>query len=137
MRGFSLVGLLVVIAIMFYVFTMNTSQVAKTNATIKPQVQQLAGQNEDGTKAIDKIKLSPIERNGVLKAVKVESIAAGALLTYWGLQANDEIQEIGQFRIGDPTMEGFDDVRNWVSEGMQRKTTMKVNRAGNVITLPQ
>ena len=139
MRGFSLVGILVAIAIMFYLFTMNGSQVAKTNATIKPQVQQLAGQNPDGTKAKDSAKFSPIEKNGALKGLKVDSIdPLGALYQYWKLQKGDEILEVGLFKVGTDQLDTFKDAIDiGVVEGMQRKYTMKVNRAGTIITLPQ
>ena len=136
MRAFSLVSVLVVVAIMFYLFTMNTAPVAKTNAVIKPQVQQLAGQNEDGTKAGDSVKYTPIERNGVIKSMKVASIKPGALVKYWGLKVNDEIVEIGETRFGQSTLESEQDCKDWVVEGMQRQMKMKVNRSGNPITLP-
>jgi hypothetical protein len=138
MRGaFGLVSILVCGLIVAYLWSSNVQNVAKVNKSVQPQVQQLAGKNTDGSRAADSAKFNPVERNGALKGIQVVSIdSTGALFTYWGLQPNDIVLRIGELKVGDPTMEDFESVRDWVVEGMQRKKDMDVDRDGVTITLP-
>ena len=138
MRGaFGLVSILVCGLIVAYVWSSNTQSISKVNKTVRPQVQQMAGQNADGTRAIDSAKFAAVESAGALKGIRVTSIdPTGALSSYWGLMTNDVVQRIGPFTVGDSSIADLDTAREWVVEGMQRKMEMTVDRGGQTLTLP-
>src|SRR5256885_841039 len=91
---FGLVSLLVVVAIVMYLFAQHTSQVSNVNKNVRPQVEQLAGVDENGARVTESYTLDPETDNGKLKGMKVTKLAPdSAMRKFYGLQEGDLITE--------------------------------------------
>jgi len=96
MRGLSLLALLVVIAIMFILWTQNASTVSSVKKNVEPQVQRIAGQDTSGRPVSDTYTLASVMENGRLRGVRVSSLAADSIMrSSYGLKEGDVIIEAG------------------------------------------
>jgi hypothetical protein len=99
--GFGLVALLIVMAIIFTLWTKHTATVVEQSKPAVQQAQQWAGQDDTGMKAKDSIVLDPVEQNGKLRYVLVDEITAGGPMEkYFGLKRNDSVIKV--IRRGTP-----------------------------------
>ena len=71
MRGLGLVALLVVIAIIFILFTQDAQHAAKVQKEVRPQVEQLAGVDASGQRVSDSYSLEPVEEHGRFSGERV------------------------------------------------------------------
>lgn len=93
--GFGLVALLVVMAIIFTLWTKNAATVVKESKPAREQVQQWAGEDDSGMKAKDSIILDPVDKAGKLQYVLVDRITPnGPMEKYFGLKQNDSIIQV-------------------------------------------
>src|SRR3954466_4583666 len=98
--GFGLLVFLISVAIMFWMWSMYTSEVAKHALPAQRQAQQWAGQDEHGGRAIDSLTLTPEVQGGKLKYVLVDTIRPqGAYAKYYHLQQNDAIIGAGSMDL--------------------------------------
>src|SRR4051812_28084952 len=94
-----LIGILitigVVVIIMKTVYLPSLQQAAHVQKEVKPQVQQMAGQDTDGTDARKTVKLDAETTGGKMTSVLVTDVTAGgAMERYFGLKTNDSITAI-------------------------------------------
>jgi hypothetical protein len=134
--AFGLLSLLIGVALMMYLWTQHTAEVSTAMKPAMKEAHQLAGQNEEGVKATDSIKLDPVEKNGKLQYVFVDQITPGGPMEeYYGLKVNDSIIEVGSFDLRGE--DGKLAVALIFQEGYQKKQPLTVMRDGEKITLPQ
>src|SRR5262245_35832957 len=129
--AFSLVSLLVVTFIILWLWTKNTSEVARQSKPAMEQAHQMAGEDTEGMKAKDSIKLDPMEHNGKLTGMMVDKITAGGpMQKYFGLQRDDLIVAVGPLEMRDYDAEM---ARSLILEAYQRKQELAVMRDGERI----
>ena len=139
-----LVGILVVIGvivmIMHAVELPSMQQAAHVQKEVKPQVQQMAGQDVDGTDARKTIKLDSETSGGKMTSVLVTDITAGgAMERYFGLKKDDSIVAIS---MGGGVMQPVKDMgspaeaKDALLTAMQQGQQVEVVRDGQKLTLP-
>lgn len=132
--GLSLVGLLISVAILAYVWATHTAVVAKTAKDINGPVNQIAGRGEDGRDAMESITLSPGNVGGHLRSLVVDSIVAGgAMDKVYGLKPKDQILEMGDYAV--ETNDDFGTATAILLEKYRAGVPLKVRRAGQEIML--
>ena len=134
--AFGLVGLLIGVFILMYVWTQNASEVTTKSKQATRDAQQFAGRDEDGAPAKDSIKLSAfMNSNGTVKSVLVEDVTAGgAMEKYYGLKRGDVI-----FAAGNMDLRGQDEdmaIALILQEGYQKKGELRVGRGSKTMLLP-
>src|SRR4051812_47223609 len=98
MRGLGLVGLLVTIAILIVLWANSTSEIAKVNKNVRPQVEQMAGVDESGRHVADSYTLkSTMTDSGKLRGMTVSTMTPDSpMRSFYGLKENDLIVEVSQ-----------------------------------------
>ena len=99
--AFGLVGILVTIGAMIWIFHAvegpSIQQSMNIKKKVEPQVQQMAGKDASGFDARESIKLADESHNGKLTGVLVTAITdGGAMEKYFGLKRGDVITEISE-----------------------------------------
>ena len=135
--AFGLVGILVVLAIIILIWRMGGHPADVINAA-KPAVdsaRQIAGQDAQGIKAQDSIRLDPVLADGKLKYVLVDDIVPGGPMDkYFGLKRNDSILSVGPLDLCDYDGEH---AKALIYEAYQRRQELTVMRNGEKTKLPQ
>jgi hypothetical protein len=135
--AFGLVGLLVAMFIVAWLWATYTAPVAKVARPAQQQANTLAGRSANGAPAVMSAKFAPVQRNGTLSGIRIVAVdPTGALVEHFGLMPGDVVLRIGPFKMGDETLNDFESGRDWIVEGMQRQMDIVVNRGGTEITLP-
>lgn len=134
---FGLVSLLVVVAIIAYLFSIYDIPVAKHGQQAQQQARQLSGHDQDGTPAGQTIKLDADYRNNKLDDLVVKSVVpGGAMDRFYGFQAGDKILLIGDYDIH--TNDDFETAEAMlVQEGFEKGKPVTIIRNGQKIQLPQ
>jgi hypothetical protein len=139
MKGLGLVALLVVIGILVTVWSTHTSQVAKTQKEVRPEVERMAGVDTNtGEKITETYKLETVEENGRFIGLKVVTLAPdSAMRSSYGLKENDVITEAGggggvMMSVRDTDAETL---KTMVAQAYQLKQALVVNREGKQLTL--
>jgi hypothetical protein len=133
--AFSLVGLLIGVFILMYVWSQNTAAVSSASKQATADAQQFAGRDEEGVPAKESIKLDPFLRNGKVTGVLVANVTAGgAMEKYYGLKRGDVIVAAGQIDLRDQD----DDMALALifQEGYQKKGELRVKRGPKEMLLP-
>ena len=132
---FGLVSLLVVVAIIAYMMSMQSSSL-KTAAHTRDETKKMAGYDEDGTRAMDTITLDTADAGGKTVAILVADIKKdGAFERHFGLKKGDKITEIGGQRVRD--INDGELAKAMVQESYQRNQQLVVERNGKKLTLPR
>src|SRR4051794_20922737 len=96
MRGIGLLALLVVVAIIFILFTQDAQHAGKVQKEVRPQVEQLAGVDASGQRVSDTYSLEAVEEHGRFHGERVKSIQPNSMMkSFYGLQEGDVIIEVG------------------------------------------
>ena len=134
--AFSLVGLLVTVGILALMWSHYTAEVAPTAIHAQKQAQQIAGVDTAlGGHAAQHLTFEPADVAGKLKYLRVASIDSGsAYQTFYGLQANDYIDQIGPLMVRDLD-EGT--ATAMAQEAYQRQSELGVWRNGQHFMLPE
>lgn len=141
--GFGLVGLLVVVAIIFWALygpsgsgTSYMEQVATQGKQARQQAAQLAGKDlTTGQRVSDTFTMAPIQTDGHLKGVRIASIEPNsAMQSYFGLQQNDIVTEIGPLSVRD--MNDYDLAKASIVEAYQRQEPLTILRGNRTLHLP-
>lgn len=133
--GIGLIGLLLAVGIIFYVMfaaggSGSAGQALKTGADVKPQVDQIAGKDEQGRIATDSIKFDT-GKNGI----DVQSVVPnGAFEQFFGLKAGDTITMVGPLPAKEMSP---DDAKAYLLTAFQQNQELTVRRDGQEIKLPQ
>ena len=134
--AFGLVSLLVAVAIIAWLMSMQSSSL-HTAAKTREQTKQMAGYDEDGTRAMDSITLDSDSTGNKLTAVVVTDVKpTGAYARYYGLKKGDKIVQVGDQRVRDMNNDG-ELAKSIVQEAYQRQQQLVVQRNGKEITLPK
>jgi len=136
---FGLVSLLVVMAIIVFLFSVYSVPVAKTGKKAQIEVRQMSGHDEDGTPVGQTITLDGELRNNTLKDLVVTSLVpGGAMERFYGFKVGDKILAIGGTDFA--TLSAGNDVELAKSllsqEGYQKKAPVTVIRNGQRLELP-
>lgn len=134
--AFGLVSLLVCALIIAYVYSQYTAQVASSGMQGRQQAEQIAGVDSNlGGRTSDHISLDAYYQGSKLQSMQVKRITPGSSYqTYYGLQANDYIDQIGPQTvrdIADPEM-----AKALAIEAYQRKWDLGIWRNGRHFMLP-
>ncbi len=135
MRGmFSLIGLLITVAIIAYVWSSYNQTVVKEGRHAQDMAQDVVGNAPDGTPAINTVTLEPLEKNGQLQSIAVKSVVPGGIMEkFYGLRADDQIVEIGPLALRD---NDSGTAMALMQEAYMRKQSLTVLRNGQRLTLP-
>jgi hypothetical protein len=139
---FGLVSLLVGVAVLFYLFTKDTSETLRVSKPMQEQARQMSGRGEDGGSAMDSFKVEPQSQGSQLRALLVTDVKpGGAADTFYGLKKGDLIidistaaglQKINDASNGDPEMAKA----MLAQESFQASRPIVVMRDGKQLTLP-
>ena len=135
---FGLVSLLVVVAIIAFLFSMYDIPVAKQGRVTQQQARQLSGHDVNGTPADQTIKLDADLRNNHLADLIVTSVTpGGAMDRVYGFQAGDKIIAIGEMDISTLSNDDFEMAKaQLLQEGFEKGKPVTVIRAEKKIQLP-
>ena len=135
---FGLVSLLVVVAIIAFLFSMYDIPVAKQGRVTQQQARQLSGHDLDGTPADQTIKLDADLRNNKLADLIVTSVTpGGAMDRVYGFQAGDKIIAIGDMDISTLSNDDFEMAKaQLLQEGFEKGKPVTVIRNEKKIQLP-
>ena len=141
--GIGLLGLLVVMAIIFYVSYGNLGKgapngyvghVLEKGKEAREQGNQIAGRDAEGVPVSESIKTDEVDVGGQFKRIKVVSLVpGGAFDTAYHLQPNDEVSEIGGLGVDMNNDYGLAQAR--LFEAIQRNEPLTVVRGGQKLTL--
>ncbi len=140
--AFGLVGLLVTVAIMVWLFSMyvgGTGGVAHQGNLARQQAQQLAGRDDSGMTTAQSITLVAEPANRATGLLVTGLVAGGPMQTHFGLMRNDLIVEIGT-QGGLQRVRDFNDpelAKAMALEAFQRGQPLVVLRGEQRLTLPQ
>jgi len=137
---FGLVGMLAVLGVIVYLMGDAGGELEQaktaldTGAKIRPQLNQIAGRDADGTPANLSAALSPQMAGGKLRGLLVSELTAGgAYETHFGLKQYDLIVQIGPM---DLRMLDSDTAQAQMLDAYQRNQTIIVERGKERLTLP-
>src|SRR5579863_4086944 len=97
---FGLVSLLVVLAIVMLIFKNIEAPTIETGEKAQDQARQISGHGQDGRDAMGSFQTQGKLRNGKLDSLTVTSVRPGGALSDYGLQAGDDILQVGDTNIG-------------------------------------
>ena len=131
---FSLVALLVGVAILITVFANHAATVSKSGNQAKEQARDLSGHDANGKPAIESITVDAEYVAGQLKGIVIMEIEpGGAMERKFRLMKNDKIRQIGPLVI-----EGsgsFDTAKAFLQQAFQNAQPLTVIRNNQEITL--
>ncbi len=131
----------VVVVIMKVAVLPSYQQAATVQKEVKPKVQQIAGQDVDGTDARKTISLDAETSGGRMNSVIVTAIdTSGAMARYFGLKKGDSIIEISpQAGAMMPVkeMDSPSNAKDQLLSAFQNSQQIVVVREGQKLTLPQ
>jgi len=136
--AFGLVGLLVSVAILVYVWSFYTAGVATSGSQARDVAEQIAGVESSGLggRASDWIKLTDYAPGGKLQGMTVSQVAAGSSIqSYFGIKAGDRIINVGPQSVKD--IGDADMARALIAESYQRRWALVVMRGNERLELPQ
>lgn len=134
---FGLVSLLVVIAIMLWLFSMYSIPTAREGKKAQDQARQMSGRGDDGVAAIHSFRVEPNLRGNQLQSLQVTDVTAGGALDTYGLRKGDQIVEINGLKVGDVSNNDPETAKALVHTAFQGNQPIVVLRNGQPITLPQ
>ena len=137
---FGLVSLLVVVAIVVWLFASYNSGVSGPARKAQNEAAQIAGTDlETGGRASDSAEIDLVTAGGKPDSVLVTKVTpGGAYERYFGLKTDDTILQIGPLPVkGHPAISNAEDAGNYLLEAYQKKQPLVVVRDGQQITLPQ
>jgi hypothetical protein len=136
--AFGLLGILVTLGVLVWVLAVTlpeTQRATHTAKVAKDQTKQIAGYDQDMTKAADTISLDGETSGGKFNGVLVTAIkSGGAMERHFGLQRNDSIIKIGP--LGMQEIGSADAAKDFLVDAFQRNQELLVVRNGKQITLP-
>jgi hypothetical protein len=136
--GIGLVGILLGIGLLVWVFSETELPKVKEGEKVKQQARQMAGYSQDETPAMDSFLTDPMMKGSKLAALQVTSVTpGGAMDTYYGLKTGDEIVAVGDEPI-DLLSNNDDQLAKAmvVQRGYQAKLPLTVRRSGQRLVLP-
>ena len=142
MRGmFSLVGLLVVVGILLFIFKMVEAPTLEKGRDAHNEAQQMSGRGQDGRAAMDSFKTDPQMQGNKLTSLLVTDVTAdGAADQYYGLKKGDRITSIttqaGLQKISESSNDDPDMAKAQVQEAFQGSRQIMVLRDGKQVMLP-
>jgi S1-C subfamily serine protease len=134
---FGLVSLLVVIAIMLFIFRFIEAPTLERGKKAQDEARQISGRGEDGRAAIDSFRVEPSLRGNQLQSLDVTDVTAGGALASYGLQKGDKIVQINGTKVGDLSNNDPELSKAQVHDAFRANQPIVVLRSGRPITLPQ
>jgi hypothetical protein len=133
--GFGLVSVLIVVALIMWMQAKNATTVLDKSKNARKDAAQFAGQDMDGVKAKDSIKMEPVLlSSGKLKSIKVTWLMPlGPMESYYGLMVGDEVVQANQLDVKDSDTEM---APLMVLESYSRKLPLIVMRGTQKLRLP-
>ncbi len=144
--GIGLLSLLIVVAIMFYLFAGPTGPggssyggtLAEKNREAREDVNRFAGQGVDGRRMSETLTLEPFPERGPMRGVRVVTIEAdGTAATNFGLQVGDVIRQIGPNELGGPIITSVDAANDFIDDAFARGMKLTIERDGVELVLPE
>ncbi len=137
--GVGLVGLLVAVGLMMYLFAQTQIPIAKEGKEAQDSVRQTSGHGDDGESAESSFTTDADYGGGgaKLKALVVTNVTTGgAMQTYYGLLPGDRIVGVNGSKVNDVSNGDDGLAKALVAEAFQKRQTLTVDRAGQSVTLP-
>ena len=142
---FGLVGLLVTIGVIAWImseaYLPHTQAVINAQKSMQPTINRVTSQGDDGRPSSSSAVLLPVETNGRLRGLSVQSVVTGgAMDKTYGLLPGDVILQIQGFAIGDSfsaVVQDESSAKDFLFVDAYRgHWPITVNRGGTQITLP-
>lgn len=143
--GFGLLSLLVVMAIILYLFAgkggcMGQSYLGalmRVKKEKEPLAQQWGGKDVRGRPFWESVDLKQWPDKGEMKGLEVTRVDPfGPAATYFGLKTGDVIVEIGLQEVGGPIIDSSGAGGDFLTEAFARNFPIKVRRGEEVLVLP-
>jgi hypothetical protein len=136
--GLGLIGLLVGVGLMIWLFAQFEIPKAKVGKQVQQQVKQISGYGQDEIPAPQSFSTQGVMKGSKLDALQVTSVTAGgAMDTYYGLRVNDEITGVGGTPLDALSNNDEELAKSLVvQEGYQKKAALSIRRNGVPMTLP-
>jgi C-terminal processing protease CtpA/Prc len=132
--GFGLISLLICVAIIMYLMSMQTPTI-REGAQAQQQAAQISGRDSNGMPAMNSYKAESYPPNGQFKGLRItDVIAGGPMDQYYGLKVGDVVLQIGG---NDVTALGeFDMAKAELDQAFQQSQALLVDRGGTQVSLP-
>jgi len=136
--AFGLVALLVVIGIMYLIFSTIEAPTIKQGEKAQDSARQISGRGDDGIPAMDSFKVTPKMRGSNLDGLEVVSVVpGGGLAQVYGLQKGDIITQVDGMKVGEISVNDPETAKAMVvQKGFQANLPITVLRNGQQINLP-
>ena len=138
---FGLVGLLVTVAVVLWLFSLTSIPTAKEGQKAQEQTRQLSGRGEDGGAAISSFKVQPETKGNRLEDLLVTEVTpGGAVDQFYGLKKGDRIVEIetqaGMEKLRNDPLADSEMAKAKVHDAFSASRSIIVVRSGREMTLP-
>lgn len=136
--AFGLLSLLIVVAIIMYVFSITAIPTARVGKDAAKQARQISGHDDDGTPADRTITLDADMRGSKFQDLVVTSVKpGGAMDRFYGLKPGDKIIAIGGADITTISNDDFEMAKAMLlQEGYEKSNPVTVIRNGQRMQLP-
>jgi S1-C subfamily serine protease len=135
--GIGLIGLLVGVAVLLWVFSVTELPKARVGKQATEQARQISGRGDDGVAAMDSFKTEPQFNGSRLTGLIVTDVTpGGAMQTYYGLAKDDRVTAIDGMRLNDLANGDDQLAQALVTEAFQKRQTLSIVRNGQTFTVP-
>src|SRR5665213_442419 len=132
-----LVSLLVMIAMIYFIFFKVEAPILKQGEKTQDQARQISGHGENGIPAIDSFKTQGKMRGSNLEGLTVTAVTPGGAMAAYGLQVGDLIISVNGSKVGDISVDDAETAKAMVVQtGFQGNNPIVVLRNGKEVTLP-
>ena len=135
--GIGLIGLLVGVAVMLWLFSVIELPKARVGKQVQTQARQMSGRGEDEISAMDSFKVDPAFSGSKFTGLIVTDVTrGGAMHSYFGLARGDRITALDGMRLND-LANGDDELAHaLVAEAFQRRQKLTIVRNGQTFIVP-
>ena len=134
--GIGLIGLLVGVALMVWLFAQTEIPKAKAGKQAQEQVRQISGRGADDAPAEHSFKTEAQHGGSRMSLLVTDVIPGGAMQTYYGLLKDDRITAVNGMNVNDIAVGNEDLAHALVAEAFGRQQPLTVVRNGQTVTLP-
>jgi len=133
--AFGLISLLVVLAIVMYLFkTVDAPEIEQAKKA-QDQAQQISGRDANGVAAMSSYKAEEYDVGNQFKGIRITDVTAGAPMDqYYGLKVGDVVLQIGGLDV--VSLGDYGSAKGQLDQAFQESRTLLVDRDGTQMSLP-
>jgi S1-C subfamily serine protease len=132
---FGLVSLLVVLAVVMYLFKTVDAPEIEGAKKAQDQAQQISGRDANGVAAMSSYKAEEFDVGNQLRGIKITDVTAGGPMDqFYGLKVGDVVLQIGGLDAA--SLGDYGSAKGQLDQAFQESKSLLVDRGGTQMTLP-